>query len=638
MPRFHRTAALSWPLALLALAVGRVAGADGAANFAEIRPQLEKYCYECHGDKKQKGGVNLAKVKGIEDVQHDPAQWEDVLQELRDGEMPPKMAKEQLAPDQRDKLMAWVERTLDSLDAGAQVRDPGRVTLHRLNRVEYNNTIRDLLDVDLRPADQFPADGVGGGGFDNNADTLFLPPLLLEKLVEAANAVLEAAKPERLAIVKPADDKPKTRREAARATAAAFAKRAYRRPVAPAEVDRLLKVFDYCEKKSIAYDDGVRHMLKAALMSPSFLYRAEEAKKQVGAFELGQYEMAARLSYFLWSSMPDEALFALAEQKKLQDPRVIAEQVARMLKDPKAKALAQNFTGQWLLLEQLRSGAIGPDPQKYPEFTQPVREALCGEPAAFMAGLINGNRSILELIDSDYTWMNGEVAHWYGVSGPTGAEFQEVKLPDANRGGVMGMAAVLAATSHPQRTSPVLRGKWMLAVMLNAPTPPPPPNVAQLAKDDGAKEEQSLRKRLEKHRADPGCAGCHSRIDPLGFGLENFDVVGAWRTQDARGEAIDNTGTLPGGASFSGPAELRKILMGKKDQFTRAFTEKLLSYALGRGIEGYDRQTVKEIAQATAKDGYRLPALITAIAVSYPFRNARVAALAPAATAPEPAK
>jgi hypothetical protein len=618
------TDALARPLLLLGALASFLAAADGPERWSftgDIKPQLEKWCFECHGEKKHKGDVDFTRFQNIDDVQRAAATWEDVVRVLREGEMPPPSATQPPA-EAREKLATWAGFALDSIDPAKQVRDPGHVVLHRLSRVEYNNTIRDLLDVDTHPADQFPADGAGGGGFDNNADTLFIPPLLLEKLVEAANAVLDAAKPERLITAKPADDKPKSRRDAAKAIVTGFAKRAYRRPATPVEIERLLKVFDYCEKKKVDFDDGVRHMLKAVLMSPNFLFRVEEAKGAGGAYELGHYEMASRLSYFLWSSMPDDELFALAEQKKLQDPAVIAQQVARMLKDPKARALSENFTTQWLQIDQLKNGTSGPDPKRFPEFTPSLRDAMCGEPVAFVAGLIRDNRSVLELIDSDYTYVNGELARHYGLGGG-GGDFQRVALPDHTRGGVLGMAAVLAATSHPLRTSPVVRGKWVLSQLLDAPPPPPPPNVGSIDKGDG-KEEATLRQRLEKHRKDPTCAACHARIDPLGFGLENFDVLGAWRGKDGGGEAIDNSGVLPNGEKFAGPTELRQVLLKRKGQFTRAFAGKLLAYALGRGIEPFDRPVLKDLAGALAKDEYRIGGLITAIATSYPFRNARI--------------
>ena len=614
---------LHWMLCLFACAGCLSAAVETPEKLSftsDISPVIEHWCGECHGEQKHKGGVNFTKYASMDDVQHAADHWEDVLRVLREGEMPPKTAT-QPPVDIREKLANWVDYALDNIDPAKQVRDPGHVVLHRLSRLEYNNTVRDLLGVDLRPADKFPVDGGGGGGFDNNADTLFIPPLLLEKLLDAASSVLDAAKPDRLALVKPADDKPKSRREAAKATATAFAKRAYRRPVTTMEIEHLLRVFDYCEKKGISYEDGVRQMLKAALLSPSFLYRAEEAKPERGAFALSPYEIASRLSYFLWSTMPDEELFTLAEQKKLSDPEVIAQQVTRMLKDEKAHALALNFTTQWLQLETLRSN--GPDPTKFPTFTPSLCESMIGEPVAFMAGLISENRSLIDLLESDYTYVNGELAHHYGIDGVDGAQYRRVTLPDAKRGGVLGMSAVLTSTSHALRTSPVVRGKWILSQILNAPPPPPPPHVPSLPKEEGEKDELSLRKRLEKHRADPVCASCHSRIDPLGFGLENFDVLGLWRDKDVRGEPIDATGTLPSGETFTGPVELRKILMKRKDQFARVFIEKMLAYALGRGTEAYDRPVIKEILQTVTKDGYHMDTVITAIATSYPFRYSR---------------
>jgi hypothetical protein len=327
------------------------------------------------------------------------------------------------------------------------------------------------------------------------------------------------------------------------------------------------------------------------------------------------------LSYFLWSSMPDATLFALADAGRLSQPKVLEAQVMRMLTDPKARALSEQFVGQWLGIRTLGSVAA-PDPQKFPEFTPALREAMVAEPSEFFAGLLREDRSLLELLDSDYTWVNAELARHYGLDGVSGKTFVRVSLPDRRRGGVTGMAAVLTQTSYPQRTSPVLRGKWLLEEVFGTPPPPPPPLVATLSANDEKRDGQTFRQRLEQHRKNPNCAACHARLDPLGFALENFDPIGRWRTE-VSGETVDASGQLPGGEAFVGPEALKKVLGARKQLFVRHLTEKMLAYALGRGVEYYDIPAVKHISEAVANDGHRAPRLILEIVRSAPFRLRR---------------
>jgi len=606
---------------LLALAGAITAGEAGAkpAFESEIRPLLAKYCHECHGDAKAKAGINLALHKTIADVQRAGDRWQEVLRVLEQGEMPPKTAA-QPSLDERQKLARWIDQTLDAIDGG--VRDPGHVVLHRLSRHEYDNSIRDLLGVDTRPSERFPADAGGGSGFDNNADTLFIPPLLMEKLLAAAAEVIAAAKPERLVIAQPVDDKPKSRRDAARISITALVRRAYRRPPLAMDVERVLTVFDQIERSGATFERSLRSAMKLVLVSPNFLFRVEATTTGTQPSEIDHYEMAARLSYFLWSSMPDEELFTLAAAKKLHDPLVIEQQVMRMVADAKGSALGESFASQWLQTERLATGS-GPDPKRFPEFTATLRAAMAQEPVAFFNALVREDRSLLHLIDSDYTVVNGDLAAHYGIAGVSGADWREVKLRDANRGGVLGMAGVLAVTSQTLRTSPVARGKWVLEQILDAPPPPPPANIPALAKEEPTKGEHSLRQRLEAHRANPTCASCHDRIDPLGFGLENFDPLGRWRTTDGAGKPIDATGTLITGERFNGPAELRRLLLARKDAFARTMVERMLSYALGRGIAVGDRVTVKEILATLARKGYGARLLMAEIAKSHPFRYRR---------------
>lgn len=575
-------------------------------------PVLKNFCHKCHGLEKTKGGVNFVKVTSASDVLKDPKMWQTALRAVRDKEMPPE-GKLQPSDAERATLLRWMEATLNSVDVAALTKDPGRVTAHRLNRVEYNNTIRDLLGVDTHPADSFPADGSGGGGFDNNADTLFVPPILLEKLLRTAEEILDKA-PD--AMLFAADAKSKPLNLAARESIEHFASRAYRRPATSAEIDGLLKLAQF---KGGDLKEQLKRAYKAVLCSPHFLFRVEIDPPGGQPHPLGDYEMASRLSYFLWASMPDDELLAAAAAKSLQTPETISKQVARMLKDPKARAFCDSFCAQWLDLADFKNTAQ-PDPRKFPEFTPALRDAMLQETMAFFDNALRGDGSLLDLLDSNYTFLNEDLARHYGIKEVSGKNIRRVSLTDKTRGGLVGMGSVLVRNSYPLRTSPVLRGKWVLSEMLGAPPPPPPADVKVLSTDDKSKDGLPFRKRLELHRSKPECAGCHARMDPIGFGLENFDPMGRWRTE-VSGQKVDATGVLTSGEKFDGPAELKAALMKKKDEVIRNLAGRMLSYALGRGLESFDAWTVKQISEAVKKEGYKGPVLVREIALSYPFRN-----------------
>jgi mono/diheme cytochrome c family protein len=600
-------------------APAQAADAEQKAYDEAMRPLLAQFCGNCHGPKKPPGGVDVEKYHTVAEIRKDAAAWRRILAQLRDRSMPPS-GMPQPSDTQRAHLAAWIESVLDSGDGTPA--NPGRVTLHRLNRVEYNNTVRDLLGVDIRPADKFPADGGGGGGFDNNADTLFLPPVLMERYLQAAGEVLAAAKPEKLFPVRPSRTVPA--RDAARRNIERLASWAFRRPVEKAEANRLMTLYDVAAKRGDGWEASVRFAMKAILVSPSFLFRVEQERgngkgEAAAAHPLDDYELASRLSFFLWSSMPDETLFRLAGQKKLRAPKVLDAQVRRMLADPKARALADGFTGQWLRVRELYT-TVRPDPGKFPEWTPVLRDALYQEPVLLFDSVVREDRSLLRLLNSDYTFLNETLARHYGIPGVTGPEMRRVYLGDRKRGGVLTTGGVLALTSYPQRTSPVLRGKWVLEEILGSPAPPPPPVVATLSQDDRPnKEGLTFRQRLEEHRKKPECAGCHSRMDPLGFGLENFDPIGRWRTAIG-GSPVDASGVLVSGEKFAGPSELKTLLLARKEAFARNLAEKMLSYALGRGLESYDMPAVKKITTALQKDDYRGATLVREIVKSYPFQ------------------
>ncbi|HEY2343597.1 MAG TPA: DUF1592 domain-containing protein, partial [Chthoniobacteraceae bacterium] len=518
----------------------------------DIHPFFEKYCFDCHDAGTAKAEINLEQFDTAEAFWKNPKIWERVLVQLRDKVMPPAKKKQ---PDdgERARLAAWVAATLDHPDTSKAPHDPGRTVIHRLSRLEYDNTIRDLLGVETHPANDFPPDAGGGGGFDNNAATLYVPPVLMEKYLAAAGTVLDAAKPERLFTAPPMEGR--SERDTARLNLSDLARRAFRRPVAPEEIDRLAGLYDASRQRGESDAEATKLAAKALLISPNFLFRIEaERAGATEPYQVDEFALASRLSYFLWASMPDEELFRLASEKKLHDPQTLDQQVRRMLADPKAHAFYESFASQWLRTKELQS-MVAPAPDRYPQYTPALRDAFYAESIDFFQGLLRENRPLTDCLGCDYTYANETLAKFYGVADVQGDQMRRVKLTDPNRGGILGMGGVLALTSYPRRTSPVLRGKWVMEEILGTPPPPPPPevNTATVGNSDRVKDGLTFRQRLEQHRKDPKCAGCHARMDPLGFGLENFDAIGAWRTE-VSGTAVDASGQLVTGEKFSGPA------------------------------------------------------------------------------------
>ncbi|WP_160164531.1 DUF1592 domain-containing protein [Pedosphaera parvula] len=609
-------------IGVLLLGVQPASAADAVAHpdpfKEEIRPLLDQYCAKCHGPDKAKAGVNFSSFTNSISVYHDIKLWEKVVAKVRDEDMPPE-GKPQPTVEQRKQMVAWIEKSLKDLEEGRLPKDPGRVLIHRLSKTEYNCTVRDLLGVDSNPADKFPTEGGGGGGFDNNADTMFIPPILMERYLAAATEILDAAHHDKIFFAK------KNIFNSDRATAkkiiAHFALQGFRRPAQKEEVDRLLSIYDTARKQGQDYEAAVKTALKGILVSPKFLFRVEQDRESSQPYPVSDYELASRLSYFLWSSMPDDELFALASKNKLHEPAVLEQQVQRMLRDRKSKVFSDSFAGQWLRVRELKTSAQ-PDTNKFPEYTPALRDAMYAEVIEFFNSVVQEDRSVMDILDANYTYLNEDLAQLYGIDGVHGRELQKVELKDANRGGVLGMSAVLTMTSYPLRTSPVLRGKWVLEQILGTPPPPPPPLVQSLPPNDHPVDGLTLRQQLEKHRSNPNCAGCHSKMDPLGFGLENFDAIGRWRAEIEQ-KPVDASGVMPSGEKFTGPAELKKVLLNRKDDFARNLTEKMLAYALGRGLEYYDVPTVKEITKKLAESNYRSSVLIAEIVKSYPFQYRR---------------
>jgi hypothetical protein len=403
-----------------------------------------------------------------------------------------------------------------------------------------------------------------------------------------------------------------------------LARRAFRRPVTASEVRKYVALVEKVQREDGSLSEGLAIGIQALLVSPDFLFRIErQPRSATGAGSLAHpvtdHELAARLSYFLWASMPDDELRRVADRGELHDRRVLDAQVRRMLRDPKAQALAQQFGGQWLQFRALES--VMRDRERYPDFEEYLRLSMRRETELFIEHIIREDRSILDFIEGQYTFMNERLARHYGLSGVSGPEFRRVDLAPLPRGGVITHASVLTVSSYATRTSPVLRGKWILDNLLNAPPPDPPADVPNL--DEAALgSSTSMREQLEAHRSNPACAACHRRMDPLGFGLENFDAVGAWRTVDGK-FPVDASGTLPDGRTFSGPDQLRAILAADRGVFAQALTSKLLTYALGRGLERYDAQTVKSIAGRLPAHDYRFSGLVLEIVNSSPFQSRR---------------
>jgi hypothetical protein len=589
----------------------------------DVVPFLQKYCTGCHGGTKPKGDLDLTKYKdeaGASKVRHI---WERVVANLKSGDMPP-MFKPQPPAAEVQRLTKWMDETLAAYDCSKQ-RDPGRVTIRRLNKSEYNNTIRDLLGVKFKPADDFPSDDVGYG-FDNIGDVLTMSPLLMEKYFNAADLIVEEVfkapelKKKIMMETVPAKATAKEKQKAARAILQPFIKRAYRRPVAAEEVERFVRFIDLAEKNGDNFDKGIQLALKAALCSPNFLFRVEKDFRIKGdkfVEPITQYELATRLSYFLWSSMPDEELFSVAGKGQLRDKARLEAQVRRMLKDSKVRALTENFAGQWL---QLRSVAqLSPDPKLFPDFDAKLRAAMIKETELFFEHIVKEDRSIIDFLDADWTFVNEQLAKHYGIPGVQGEDFVKVQLSGGERLGVLTHASILSVTSNPTRTSPVKRGKWILDNILNTPPPPPPPDVPDLSEDSTVIASASLRTRMEQHRTNPNCAVCHQRMDPIGFGFENFDAVGAWRTKDGKFD-VDASGELPGGSKFKGPRDLVAVLKSKDAEFRRCLVEKLLTYALGRGLEYYDKCALDEICSALVDNDNRFVTMVLAIAQSEPFQ------------------
>ncbi len=737
---------------------------DVEASFrADMLPLLERFCYDCHGDGSSKGDLVLDEYADFQTMLRDRGTWEEIMHQIDTKVMPPPKRKEQPTPDEREKMLGWIERAVFHFDC--EHPDPGRVTLRRLNRAEYNNTIRDLVGVTFRPADDFPADDAGYG-FDNIGDVLSLSPLLFEKYLAAAEKILDQAirtseppKPEQtydaedlrggglagparvlpssgeittghefrmpgtytvkvsaaasqagdeaakmalrldgtelrqfevpnlpdayreysadikvekgghridvaflndfydpeaadqnrrdrnlfvrsiriegpLGVVLPVPEfqrrylgekvKEGDRMTVARKALEAFVLRAYRRPAEEEEIERLLGFLAMPEKDDpYAFEQGLKLAFSAVLASPHFLFRGEmqvDPDNPAGNYLIDEFALATRLSFFLWSSTPDDRLLELAGKGELRAN--LDAEIGRMMADGKTRALTENFAGQWLQLRNVE--LVSPDRKRFRDFDSALARDMRRETELVFERIVREDRSVMEFLTADYSYVNERLAGYYGIPEVKGGDFKLVSLRGTPRGGILTHASILTLTSNPTRTSPVKRGKWVLENILGTPPPEPPPNVPALEerrRGDGGGD--TLRQRLEKHREDPNCAACHALMDPIGFAFENFDATGRWRDKD--GDAgIDSAGELVSGEKFKDSAELRTILASeKKGDFVRCLSERMLTYALGRGLEFYDKCATKEIVRRVEENDYRFSALVRAVVDSVPFQYRR---------------
>ena len=736
---------------------------------------VEKHCLNCHGEKEAKADLNLFVDREMSSLSKRREIWDRVTEMVSSGQMPP---PDSARPDQAaiDGFISTINDVFDEVDSHAKP-DPGRVTVRRLNRTEYNNTIRDLMYVDINAVEDFPSDDIGHG-FDNIGDVLTMSPVLMERYLSAAETIVQKAilvgtpppspqrrsvatflhttrkeafevpyrtldavgtlsithkltvdgeyvfrfrawgrqagnepikaaflvngklietfevtatekekaiyqaKPVRLGpgeqtvavtflneyiepevqrieeglrtlyveyfetegpldMVPPSHkrllssraDLPKA--DQTREILTRFISRAYRRPATEDEVDRLVGLAAKVQEEGLSWEAAMQRALMVTLVSPKFLFRLEldDRPESPEARAIDDFQLAARMSYFLWSTMPDEELFSLAGRGELS--KNLDVQVRRMLADPKAHSLVENFAIQWLQLKRLKT--VSPDPKLFPTFDDALRSSMLKETELFIEAIIQEDRSIGDLIDADFTFVNKPLAQHYGLTATMGKpkqspksgtapgshrDFERVTLPDRLRGGLLTQASILTVTSNPTRTSPVKRGRWILEQILGSPPPPPPPNVPELPEGEKAQLTGSLRQRMEQHRANPACANCHATMDQLGFAFENYNAIGGFRQKD--GEfAIETSGSLPNGKSFQGPVELKSILMEQRGKVARNLTQKLMIYGLGRGLEPFDRRAIMKIQDVLEKNDDKFSTLVVEIVKSDPFRMRR---------------
>ncbi|MGI9541697.1 MAG: DUF1592 domain-containing protein [Cyclobacteriaceae bacterium] len=609
-----------------------------------VKPIMDRNCNQaCHNADDKKGGLNLNQFDFILTIQKKGEVFLNVIEHVEGGTMPPE-GRPRLSKMDQDTLMYYIKKYIrDALDKP----DPGLIASRRLSNREYEYVLKDLTGVTVDTDSLFPRDPGGGEGFDNFAGTLYLTPLLMERYFEVGESVIEqlGADESRWRNLVPANrfslfqrlkhwwyDKIYDQDLAYQATIAnakeaidPFATLAYRRHLTPKERTNLLDFFEEVYQSlphdKSRYDEALQEVFKAVLVSPHFLIRQEADPPLTDPYPVSSFELATRLSFFLWCSVPDVELLEAAYREELRDPEKLRAQIKRMLGDPKARRMAESFVSQWLEIDELTAPTFEIDDHLFPEFDAELRVAMQEETVQFFYHTLSESRNLLELLNGQYTFLNEKLANHYGIDGVKGNAMRLVDLPGSERGGILGMASVLTATSLPNRTSPVLRGKWVMEKVLATPAKPPPPNVPDLESSKEIHDELSLRELLVIHREDPACFGCHQDMDDLGFALENYDAIGRWRTAYNNSPGpIDVSGSLKSGEKFEGAAELKEILIGKEEQFAKGISKKMLGFALGRSIEFKDTKTVEQLATVLVENKFDPVPFIEELALSYPFQ------------------
>ncbi len=591
-----------------------------AMSDAAQNALVEEYCSTCHSRETKSGSLVLTGFNVASPLLSSEL-LEKVIRKVRSGQMPPANAERPALEERR----AFVEALEARADAkAATLNDPAWRPFQRLNRAEYRRVIKDLVAVDIDPSAILPPD-TASGGFDNIADVQSVSPTLITAYLRGAATVSRTAvgtssvatpSRKKVFICSPRDVADQT--ACATTIVRALTDRAYRGSATPADVADAMSFYARGRERG-TFDDGIQLALQSILVSPKFLFRLEPT---AGTTDLSDLALASRLSFFLWSRAPDDLLIAAARRGALHTREQLAGQVRRMIADPRAEALSTRFAAQWLRLQDLDKNVV--DTQLFPSFTPALAKAMRRETELVVADLIQRDGSVMELITSSRSFINEPLARHYGIPNVRGDQFRAVTMP-ASRRGLLGQASILTLTSLGTRTSPVLRGKWVLDVLLGTPPPPPPPNVPAL--DDSVKPDKSgvalsTRQRVEEHRRNPSCSGCHRVIDPPGMALEQFDATGAWRATD-NGVAIDATADLYDGLRMDGAAGLRSALLAHQDLVLRNFTQQLMTYALGRRLNDRDMPAVRAIVRSAAPQGNRFSAFVTGVVTSDTFRRAR---------------
>ncbi len=566
-----------------------------------------------------------------------------LIDHVENGTMPPE-GKPPLSKMEKDTLLFYINKYLkDALDKP----DPGLITSRRLSNREYEYAIQDLTGVVVNTDSLLPRDPGGGEGFDNFARTLYITPLLMERYFDIGESVIQqlhsneeswrAWVPENsfslfqriqhwwYRWVYDYDMSHEATLQNARQAIVSFTTLAYRRYLRPVERDKLLHFFEEVylslSEDQFRYDKAMQEVFKAVLVSHHFLIRQEADPPLTEPYLISSFELATRLSSFLWCSIPDVALLEAAYREDLRNPELLRLQVKRMLDDPKARRMAKSFVSQWLEIDHLTQSTYEKDEHLFPEFDSELRSAMHEETVSYFYYTLSESRNFLELLTGRYTFLNERLADHYGIDGVSGNKMRRVDLNNTERGGILGMASVLTATSLPNRTSPVLRGKWVMEKILSSPPKPPPPNIPDLEETQDIHDELTLREALVIHRENPSCYGCHQDMDDLGFALENYDAIGRWRTSYINSNVpIDVTGSLKSGEYFEGAVQLKEVLAAKQEQFAKGISKKMLGFSLGRAIVFKDTQTIEQLAKTLVENRFDPVPFIEELVLSYLFQ------------------